>query len=288
MGFRTFNDAYDDNDTPYYAVKNASETKYEYNRGAVFTEGSPSTLARGVWLSSNPGNTEVAWTEDDLPLIVYQPTSGELLQRMVQGWLSSARDAMLSFGFWFKQDDIDTDRHTIMLYDGDTDIPVGAVNAVTHKAWIAQKRTRVQSSTKRQYTTYTGIPIDNSIPQITEGAALTDFDCAVTIEKATSKIRVRGFVNMTADGLATHVIVTTTLNSDANAVAVSASYNAVAQGNVPIHFDVEIANPGAGSHTFRLRGGTPGANNVTLNGFNNAAQWGGVWYSYLEVIEEFQ
>lgn len=132
-GYRAFSEDFGDTDTPYYAVKNRDETKYEYHRGAVtFTIGTPCILTRSVWLSSEAGNGEVPWTTDDLPLIVYQPTSGELLEAMVRGWLHTTRNAMLSFGLWFKQDGGGADLHQWMIFDGTEDIEIGTVDAVNH------------------------------------------------------------------------------------------------------------------------------------------------------------
>lgn len=84
-------------DMPVYVVRNYDNTKIEFNRGGVFTEGSPATLARGVWKSTN-GDAPVSWTTDDHPLTIYIPGSAELHEGVVTGWLATARHALLRAG----------------------------------------------------------------------------------------------------------------------------------------------------------------------------------------------
>lgn len=288
-GYFRFRDQYANGDTPYFAVVSSTETKKEYNKGlTTLTYGTPDTLLRATWLSTN-SNNPVVWDQDDLPLMVYVPTAGELFEVVVTGWLETARNAMLSFGFWFKKNAIATDRHLLMIYDGNTDVPVGAVNAVTHKAWVHQKRTRVQSGTMRNYTCIS-IPADNSIPQNTEGTALPDYDCAVTIESATSKIYARVGINANPNGVAAQNVLALFVDSVANALAAQVVYSAAATGQFPIaYLDVEIPNPGAGAHTYKLRmGGLSSSIATTFNGTNGTAYFGGTFYSYLEIVEEFQ
>ena len=96
-----FSSQYSSGDKPSYVVRNNNNTKWEMNRGAVFTPGSPATMARGVWKSTN-SNAAVPWTVDDLPLTVYVPASAEVHEGVVTGWLSAARHALLRAGsaFW--------------------------------------------------------------------------------------------------------------------------------------------------------------------------------------------
>ncbi len=96
-----FEATYGSGDKPAYVVRNKNNTKWEMNRGAAFTPGSPATLARGVWKSTN-SNAAVPWTVDDLPLTVYVPASAEMAEGVVTGWLAAARHALLRAGalFW--------------------------------------------------------------------------------------------------------------------------------------------------------------------------------------------
>lgn len=85
---------------PAYVVRNRTNTKSEYNRGGALTIGPPDTLARGVWKSTN-GNAAVSWTSDDLPLTITIPSSAELHEGVVTGWLAAARHALIRAGAMF-------------------------------------------------------------------------------------------------------------------------------------------------------------------------------------------
>ncbi len=74
LGHRSFSDAgFVTGDKPTYVVRNRQNTKYEFNKGANFTNSDPDTLARGTYLSSN-ANNPVVWAESDRPLTIYIPT----------------------------------------------------------------------------------------------------------------------------------------------------------------------------------------------------------------------
>ena len=95
-----FSATYASGDKPAYVVRNTNNTKWEMNRGAIFTPGSPATLARSVWKSTN-SNAAVPSTVDDLPLTVYVPSSAEVHEGVVTGWLSAARHSLLRAGSFF-------------------------------------------------------------------------------------------------------------------------------------------------------------------------------------------
>jgi hypothetical protein len=125
-----FSSQYSSGDKPAYVVRNSNNTKWEMNRGAVFTPGSPATLARNVWKSTN-SNAAVPWTVDDLPLTVYVPASAEVHEGVVTGWLSAARHALLRAGsaFWTYADvAVKWDRY-IALGDA-TQTKVGTLDVV--------------------------------------------------------------------------------------------------------------------------------------------------------------
>ncbi|MDP2377794.1 hypothetical protein [Reyranella sp.] len=100
-----FSATYATGDEPVYVVRDRNNTKSEHNRGGVYTAGSPGTLTRSVWKSTN-GNAPVVWTVDDLPLTIYVPGSAELHEGVVTGWLAAARHALIRAGvvFWTTAD----------------------------------------------------------------------------------------------------------------------------------------------------------------------------------------
>lgn len=117
-------------DKPVYAVRNDGNTKVEFNRGGVYTEGDPATLTRGVWKSTN-GNAPVSWTVDDHPLTIYIPASAELHEGVVTGWAATARHALLRAGaIWSKLTTDWTSRVPLNLYDGTAEREIGVYEGV--------------------------------------------------------------------------------------------------------------------------------------------------------------
>jgi hypothetical protein len=293
LGYQDFDSEFALNDTPYYAVKNAGETKYEYNKGptAVFTPGSPDTLARSVWLSSN-SNAAVAWDADDLPLIIYIPTSGEVLEAMVSNWLAASRNALINFGLWSKLDGISSGIHQLNWFDGTSDIVMGQVNATTHTANLkgTSRKFYFETSAVAGPVT-TSIPFDNTIPQNTEGTSLAAFaGLAFSVHSATSKIRVRlvlnvGHVSTDAVGAAIFI------NSVANAVASGWFYTGSTSTIGQLVIEREITNPGIGAHTMSVRFGNSGSGSavyINAQGGSGAARNGGTWVSALTIEEFFE
>jgi len=131
--YRGFAAGFITGDTPYYVVRNADDTKYEINRFGIFTEGTPDTLSRAVYLSSN-GNAAVSWVVGDLPLLVYVPSAVEMLEHVSQGFKATARSVYLKYGLWFKKDAPSAGTDTLMLYNGVVDIPFASVNMGTNTA----------------------------------------------------------------------------------------------------------------------------------------------------------
>ncbi len=125
VGYRSFDEAFDTGDTPYYVVRNALDTKYEHNRGGVFTSGT-NTLTRSVYLSSN-GNAPVSWVAEDHPLLVYQPSATEIFEDLIRGWRSAVRSVWMQFGIWWRSDFPSAGKDTMMYYNGTTDIALAEV-----------------------------------------------------------------------------------------------------------------------------------------------------------------
>jgi len=127
-----FSSTFTTGDQPAYGVRNSNNTKWELNRGAAFSAGSPNTLARGVWKSTN-GNAAVSWTSDDLPLTVYVPASAEVHEGVVTGWRAAARPAWLrNGGIWVKIDHPSAGIDTRYYYDGVSDIELEQINTSAH------------------------------------------------------------------------------------------------------------------------------------------------------------
>lgn len=95
--YRTFPEAYSNGDSPYYIVRNSTDTKWEHNRGGTLTYGTPNRLSRNVVRSSN-ADAAVSWTSDDLPLTIYSTRDADVDEGVVTGWLGTAIHALLRAG----------------------------------------------------------------------------------------------------------------------------------------------------------------------------------------------
>lgn len=125
-----FSASYATGEKPAFVVRNRLNTKSEYNRGGALTIGPPDMLARGVWKSTN-GDAAVSWTSDDLPLTITVPSSAELHEGVVTGWLSAARHALIRAGaMFFTTADVAVSwRHKLATGDA-TDTGIGTYDAV--------------------------------------------------------------------------------------------------------------------------------------------------------------
>jgi microcystin-dependent protein len=133
VAYRGFAAGFVTGDTPYYVVRNAADDKYEINRFGTFVEGTPDTLSRSVYLSSN-GNAPVSWIAGDLPLLVYVPAATEMLEALTTTFKATAKSVYLKYGLWFKKDAPAANNDTLMIHNGVVDIPFAVVNNTTNTA----------------------------------------------------------------------------------------------------------------------------------------------------------
>jgi hypothetical protein len=126
----TFAQAFAAADQPVYWVRNFKNTKWEKNRGGVFTPGTPDRLSRNVVLSTN-GNAAVDWTTDDLPLTILIPNDSDVLEGVVTGWIGAARPSLLRAGAtWFDSSAGVGVSWMHKLYNGVADLRFGLYDAV--------------------------------------------------------------------------------------------------------------------------------------------------------------
>jgi hypothetical protein len=140
----------------------------------------------------------------------------------------------------------------------------------------------VQTQTGSVATGTTTIPLDDTIPQNTEG---TEFlTLAITPTSATNILEIEAAMFATTLN-AMWIIVALFQDSTANALAVSTLYmqTATAGGTVPLSYRMVAGT--TSSTTFKIRIGTQGASTVTLNGQSSARLFGGVAISILKIKE---
>ena len=127
-------------------------------------------------------------------------------------------------------------------------------------------------------------PLDNTIPQITEG---TEFmTLAITPRSATSKLIIN-VVWMGTNNAANTLITALFQDSTASALAVAMENMNNPTGGVTLSFRHVMTSGTTSATTFKVRAGGSGAGTTTFNGTNSAGVFGGVMASSI-VIQEVQ
>lgn len=144
----------------------------------------------------------------------------------------------------------------------------------------------VQASLATVFNTATNIPLDNTIPQNTEGAEF--LTCAITPQSTTSTLYISAvvsasntFSNVSTVGLA--------LFRDSGVNAIAAISIACYQGNtmITIPLNTKVASGSTAATTFRLRiGGNGNGGTTYVNGNSVTGQvYGGVSATTLTITE---
>jgi hypothetical protein len=126
------------------------------------------------------------------------------------------------------------------------------------------------------------IPIDDTIPQITEG---TEFmTLAITPTSATSKLIINVCIQLDKNNGNT-LTVALFQDSTANAIA-SQFYGALGSGvSMPMSYTHSMTAGTTSSTTFRVRAGSDAAGTVTVNGRGGGRTDGGVAVSSITIYE---
>lgn len=131
----------------------------------------------------------------------------------------------------------------------------------------------------------TATPIDDTIPTITEGNALSALDTAITPSNSSNTLIIIARVNISTAG-ATHTAMA--LFQDATSASLNTTSNQGQDSSMITYTLIHTMTAGTTSATtFRLRAGTAAGNAVHLNGTSNggARLFGGVAYSSLTILE---
>lgn len=143
---------------------------------------------------------------------------------------------------------------------------------------------RVEKNTHTQYNTT--IPVDNTIPQNTEGSEI--FFVSHTPTNANNYIRVKAVIGYCHDS-STASFITAALfkDSSANAVAVQTLFVNIGTNNDgQIILDYRALAGSTSAATWRLRMGSSSGQTFTVSGRLNGALFGGVYISSMTVSEE--
>lgn len=131
-------------------------------------------------------------------------------------------------------------------------------------------------------TTTTLIPVDDTIPQITEGA---EFMTLSYTPKAATNLLVIQVVMMGSSSVANGIIVALFQDATANALAAAYTYQATSTGNVAVPLTHTMTAGTTSAITFRVRGGSQNAGTFTFNGFSGGRIFGGITKSSIVITE---
>ena len=128
----------------------------------------------------------------------------------------------------------------------------------------------------------TTIPLDDTIPQNTEG---TEFiTVTITPKSASSILEITASVMVSPSNI-NWIIAALFKDSDASAIAAVYGYQTAATGGEFYSLKVRLASGGTSAITFKIRAGSPTASTVTFNGTSGNPKFSGVSNSFIEVRE---
>lgn len=154
-----------------------------------------------------------------------------------------------------------------------SDMPAGSVVQV------------VNYQTGEVATGTTAIPLDDTIPQNTEG---TEFmTLAITPKSTTNKLLITVTAHLSHSGDYQEVVAALFQDSIANALAVGRGETAVSGGTdiAPITFSYYMTAGTTSAITFKIRGGSSTGATITFNGAGGARKYGGVMMSSITITE---
>lgn len=158
-----------------------------------------------------------------------------------------------------------------------------ATSGVTHTQVAAGFSVQtVSSSTTAVATGTTTIPLDDTIPQNTEG---TEFMTLAVTPKSATNILVIDVVLVGSNSAVTGIIAALFQDSTANALAAASIYQATATGVVTVNLRHTMTAGTTSATTFKVRGGSQGAGTFTFNGSAGARIFGGVTKSSIVITE---
>lgn len=140
----------------------------------------------------------------------------------------------------------------------------------------------VTSSSSAVATGTTTIPVDDTIPQITEG---TQFLTATITPKATTNRLLISVVFFGSYNVTEQIVVALFQDATANALAAVAFYQPTGTAPMSIPLQHEMAAGTTSATTFRVRAGANSAGTVTMNGQSGVRRFGGVASSRITITE---
>lgn len=128
----------------------------------------------------------------------------------------------------------------------------------------------------------TQIPVDDTIPQNTEGDQYMTL--SFTPKLSTSKLYIDVIANLSSSA-ANNMVLALFKDSDAGALAAVVETNDSIAGYYPMKLGYSYSPGSTTAITFKVRAGAGGAGTTTFNGAGGARKMGGIMSSYIRVTE---
>jgi hypothetical protein len=158
-------------------------------------------------------------------------------------------------------------------------VTAGGTSAVQASSAKVLQVVSVQSGTVT--TTTSAIPLDNTIPQNTEGAEL--FTASITPTRTSSKLLIQVTL-IIAPNPANWIIGALFQDSIANALACSFGFMTTSTGAIILSFNHYMNAGTTSATTFKVRYGAP-SGTTTINGSNGTPYFNGVASSSMTIME---
>jgi hypothetical protein len=144
----------------------------------------------------------------------------------------------------------------------------------------------VQEAITLNVTKQTGttlIPIDDTIPQITEGDEY--MNVTITPKSTTNKLRIEAVANVSSGAASNAIVIALFQDSTANALNAGWQRTQTNDGPMQLTLRHEMAAGTTSATTFRIRIGAQSAGTVTFNGVAATRYFGGVMTSSISITE---
>lgn len=254
------------------------------------TGGTSNGVAARIWwaMMYNSGTPEIAWINTWNGTDVYEILATDTISTTAEGGAGAADSAHV----WYSNTARSNQPICILGYCDVTQATAGA--------WVTQPslvqcfgpgmplpgqaiQTR-RSADSAVATTTTVMPVDDTIPQNTEGGQL--LSKAITARSALNLVDVRANLNLAhATGSTARGGVAVFQDSTANALAARVWQAGGTTSAWPVDIGWRGVVGTASASTFAVRAGPGSAGTVTFNGSSSAREMGGVMASFLEVRE---
>lgn len=140
----------------------------------------------------------------------------------------------------------------------------------------------VEYQTGAVATGATVIPVDDTIPQITEGDEYLSL--SITPTRATNKLKI-SIVCILASNVSTEMVVALFINPTLDAIAASTAWIQTVSAPFPIPLQCEVVAGTTSPITFKVRCGGNAIGTTTLNGWGGVRKYGGVLSTSIRITE---